>query len=84
MVDLVAEPNRKKLIPLFDDVKQSAISAGALGAGISGSGPSIFALSKNIETAKKVEKALDAFYKNSGIEYSTYVSHISKTGTRIL
>ncbi|MHA7842274.1 MAG: homoserine kinase [Winogradskyella sp.] len=84
LVDLVAEPNRKKLIPLFDDVKQSAISAGALGAGISGSGPSIFALSKNIETAKKVEKALDAFYKNSGIEYSTYVSHISKTGTRIL
>lgn len=83
LVDLVAEPNRKKLIPLFDDVKQSAISAGALGAGISGSGPSIFALSKNLETAKKVEEAMDAVYKNSGIEYSTYVSHISKTGTRI-
>lgn len=83
LVDLVAEPNRKKLIPLFDDVKHSAISTGALGAGISGSGPSIFALSKNIETAKKVEEAMDAVYKNSGIEYSTYVSHISKTGTRI-
>ena len=83
LVDLVAEPNRKKLIPLFDDVKQSAISAGALGAGISGSGPSIFALSKNIETAKKVEEAMDTVYKNSGIEYNTYVSHISKTGTRI-
>ncbi|MAB49211.1 MAG: homoserine kinase [Flavobacteriaceae bacterium] len=83
LVDLVAEPNRKKLIPLFDDVKHYAISAGALGAGISGSGPSIFALSKNIETAKKVEEAMDAVYKNSGIEYSTYVSHISKTGTRI-
>lgn len=83
LVDLVAEPSRKKLIPLFDDVKQSAISAGALGAGISGSGPSIFALSKNLEIAKKVEEAMDAVYKNSGIEYSTYVSHISKTGTRI-
>jgi len=83
LVDLVAEPNRKKLIPLFDDVKQSAISAGALGAGISGSGPSIFALSKNIETAQKVEEAMDTVYKNSGIEYNTYVSHISKTGTRI-
>ncbi len=83
LVDLVAEPNRKKLIPLFDNVKHSAISAGALGAGISGSGPSIFALSKNIETAKKVEEAMEAVYKNSGIEYSTYVSHISKTGTRI-
>jgi len=83
LVDLVAEPNRKKLIPLFDDVKQSAISAGALGAGISGSGPSIFALSQNIETAQKVEEAMDTVYKNSGIEYNTYVSHISKTGTRI-
>lgn len=83
LVDLVAEPNRKKLIPLFDDVKQSAITAGALGAGISGSGPSIFALSKNLETAQKVEAAMDAVYKNSGIDYSTYVSHISKTGTRI-
>lgn len=84
LVDLVAEPNRKKLIPLFDDVKQSAIYAGALGAGISGSGPSIFALSKNLEIAQKVETAMDAVYKNSGIDYSTYVSHISKTGTRIL
>lgn len=83
LVDLVAEPNRKKLIPHFDDVKQSAIAAGALGAGISGSGPSIFALSKNLETAQKVKTAMDAVYKNSGIDYSTYVSHISKTGTRI-
>lgn len=83
LVDLVAEPNRKKLIPLFDEVKQSAIAAGALGAGISGSGPSIFALSKNLETAQKAEAAMDAIYKNSGIDYSTYVSHISKTGTRI-
>lgn len=83
LVDFVAEPNRKQLIPLFDDVKQSAISAGALGASISGSGPSIFALSKNLEMAQKVEAAMDVVYKNSGIEYSTYVSHISKTGTRI-
>ncbi|MCB0399117.1 MAG: homoserine kinase [Winogradskyella sp.] len=84
LVDLVAEPNRKALIPLFDDVKHVAISVGALGAGISGSGPSIFALSKNLETAKKVEVAMDTVYKNSGIDYSTYVSHISKTGIRIL
>lgn len=84
LVDLVAEPNRKQLIPLFDDVKHVAISAGALGAGISGSGPSIFALSKNLETAKKVEVAMNTQYKNSGVAYSTYVSHISKTGTRIL
>ncbi|GAB4160061.1 MAG: homoserine kinase [Winogradskyella sp.] len=84
LVDLVAEPNRKQLIPLFDDVKNATLTAGALGAGISGSGPSIFALSKNLETAKKVEAAMNTQYKNSGVAYSTYVSHISKTGTRIL
>lgn len=83
LVDLVAEPNRKKLIPHFEEVKQSAIAAGALGAGISGSGPSIFALSKNLETSQNVEAAMDDVYKKSGIDYSTYVSHISKTGTRI-
>ena len=39
--DYVAEPKRKKLIPHFTEVKEAAIKAGALGVGISGSGPSI-------------------------------------------
>lgn len=83
LVDLVAEPNRKKLIPLFDEVKHAALKAGALGAGISGSGPSIFALSEGLETAKQVEYAIASVYKKSDTAYSTYVSQISKTGTRI-
>lgn len=83
LVDLVAEPNRKQLIPHFDAVKQAAIESGALGAGISGSGPSIFALSKGLFAAKQVAEAMDAIYKDSGIDYSIYVSSISKTGARI-
>ncbi|MBC2844424.1 homoserine kinase [Winogradskyella flava] len=84
LVDLVAEPNRKKLIPYFDEVKEAAISNGALGAGISGSGPSIFALSKGKQTANKVAEAMNTVYKNSGIDYSIYVSNISKAGARII
>lgn len=50
LVDIIVEPARKNLIPYFDVVKQNAIDAGALGAGISGSGPTIFALCKGDET----------------------------------
>jgi len=52
--DEIIEPNRLVLIPEFDKVKKGVIQVGALGAGISGSGPSIFALSRGEETAELV------------------------------
>ena len=55
MEDTIVEPVRKSLIPKFDEVKAASFAAGALGGGISGSGPSIFMLSKTGETAEKVE-----------------------------
>ena len=82
--DFVVEPQRKLLIPKFDDVKSAALDAGALGAGISGSGPSIFAVSKGDDTAKQVSEAMDRVYSSTGIDYNMYVSHISKNGTQIL
>jgi len=82
--DEIAEPQRAKLIPYFDEVKKAALSAGALGAGISGSGPSIFALSKGKKNAQKVEKAMHQIYKNTGIEYKIFVSKIAKKGVREL
>lgn len=84
LIDYVAEPARKHLIPHFDTVKNAAINSGALGASISGSGPSIFALSKGIETANNVAKAMDEVYKNLEIEYNIYVSRISKQGAKII
>jgi len=51
--DVIVEPLRAVLIPNFDKVKQHAKEAGALGSSISGSGPSIFALSEGKETAEK-------------------------------
>jgi len=82
--DIIVEPFRKQLIPHFDDVKFAAMEAGALGCAISGSGPSIFALSKGKEVAENVEKAMQSIYSKTDIEYNTFVSAISTEGIKIL
>jgi len=82
--DIIVEPYRKQLIPYFDDVKFAALVAGALGCAISGSGPSIFALSKGKETAINVEKAMQSIYSKTDIEFNTFVSQINTQGIKIL
>ena len=82
--DVVVEPYRKKLIPNFDDLKLESLNVGALGCGISGSGPSIYALSKGKETALEVEKAMQQVYSKTEIPYYTFVSKINTEGIKIL
>lgn len=82
--DIIVEPHRKKLIPYFDDVKFAALEAGALGCAISGSGPSIFALSQGKTIAENVEKAIQLVYSNTNIDYNTFVSKINLEGIKIL
>jgi homoserine kinase len=82
--DYIIEPIRSILIPAFDAVKQQSLNAGALGCGISGSGPSIFALSKGEETAKKVAEAMKNVYEKVGIEYDIHVSKVNKQGIKEL
>lgn len=82
--DVVIEPYRKGLIPHFDSIKKQSVLAGALGCGISGSGPSIFALSEGLATAKSVEKSMRDVYSKSGIPFNTYVSKINSKGIKIL
>jgi homoserine kinase len=82
--DVVIEPLRKQLIPHFDDVKTAALKSGALGCAISGSGPSIFALSKGEGVSIEVEKAMRAVYSKSNIPFETYVSKINIEGIRVL
>lgn len=82
--DVIVEPIRKKLIPHFDVVKATALQSGALGAGISGAGPTIFALSKGEQTAKAVEKAMTAIYSKSDIDFYTFISPINIKGTKTL
>jgi len=84
MEDLIVEPVRKSLIPEFDEVKSASLEAGALGGGISGSGPSIFMLSGTPEIAQKIAEAMSAVYGNTGIEFNIHVSQIESEGVRIL
>ena len=82
--DVIVEPVRSKLIPGFDEVKKLSIEAGALGGGISGSGPSQFMLSTTIETATAVEQAMKVVYEKIGIEFNTYVTTINEKGVEIV
>jgi homoserine kinase len=82
--DGIVEPLRGKFIPQFDLVKQAALQNGALGSGISGSGPSIFALSKGKETAEKVANAMKAIFDGTEIPYEIHVSKINSEGVRII
>jgi len=84
LVDIVAEPARKSLIPFFDTVKNSALKAGALGAGISGSGPTIFALCKGDTVAEGVYKSIEESYKNTGIDFEMFVSKVNPEGIKII
>ena len=84
LVDIIVEPHRKKLIPFFDDVKNAATKAGALGAGISGSGPTIFALCKGDEIANEVYKSIEETYKNTGIDFKMFISKVNKEGMKII
>ena len=84
LVDHIVEPIRSILIPGFDDVKENSLAAGALGCGISGSGPSIFAFSKGEAIAKEVALAMKNVYQNIGIDYDVHVSKINSKGIKIL
>lgn len=84
MEDVVAEPYRKALIPGFDAVAEACRQAGALGGGISGSGPSLFQFSKTRETAEAVSAAMSAVYAHLGIEHYTYVTRINPDGVRVV
>ena len=84
LTDYIVEPHRSKLIPDFDKVKTEAIKAGALGCGISGSGPSIFTFSKNKQIAENVRSVMNKVYTQNGIPHNTYVTKINIEGIRIL
>lgn len=84
MQDVIVEPIRSKLIPKFDEVKAAALSLGGVGCSIAGSGPSIFAFSKDEETAQKIKLKMTEIYGEAGIDVILYISKIGKTGARII
>ncbi len=83
LTDFVAEPKRSVLIKGFDQLKQSALEYGALGAGISGSGPSVFALCRGGDTAAAVMKGMSEAMKLPGIGFDAYMSPVSRRGAQV-
>lgn len=82
--DVIIEPVRSILIPGFEETKSRSLGAGALGGGISGSGPSIFMLSKDEQTAAAVEQEMAKVYSAIGIDYKTYLTKLNVSGITIL
>jgi homoserine kinase len=82
--DVIIEPVRSILIPKFDEIKTRSLEAGALGGGISGSGPSIFMLAEKKETAEKIAQLMKSIYDEIKIESFVYVSKINPSGIEIV
>ncbi|CAM4338620.1 homoserine kinase [Gillisia hiemivivida] len=82
--DKIIEPVRSILIPFFDDLKKVALENGALGFGISGSGPSVFAMCKGDTVAASVKEAMQLFYQEKGIDFDLHQSEINTQGIKIL
>ena len=84
MVDHFAEPVRAELIPGFHYIQKIAIEEGAIGCGISGSGPSLFALCDSLEVSSKVGSAMVAAFKKSGLKSKAYSSAINTNTPQII
>ncbi len=82
--DVLIEPVRSKLIPGFDEIKKLSKEAGALGGGISGSGPSVFMLSKDEATAKAVEQAMRRVYEKVGVDFHIHLTTVNSRGVEVV
>jgi homoserine kinase len=84
MNDYIIEPQRARLIPHFYELKKAALDRGALGCSISGSGPSLFALSNSQEIAQKIAGSMSAVLANYKICNQIYISTINTEGPKII
>lgn len=81
--DRIAEPARATLLPGFLEAKGAALAAGALGASISGAGPTAFALCDGDATAERVATAMRDAYAAAGVVAEVRTAHIDTIGTRV-
>jgi homoserine kinase len=84
LADYIVEPARLPLIPGLVESRRRALAAGAIGGGISGSGPSIFMLNKTEETAQAVGAALGSVFAELGIDFNVYVGPVGTTGAYVV
>jgi homoserine kinase len=83
MHDVIAEQHRKVLLPEFDNARAFAMQNSALSFGISGSGPTVFAVTQNLEDAKSIQQWLDSHYIQNQDGFS-HICKIDTAGTRVL
>lgn len=81
LVDVIVEPVRAVLIPGFDAIKTAALEKGALGCSISGSGPSLFALSLSAEHAADIGAAME---QACHLDCDLYISRMNRQGPKVL
>ncbi|HXC26308.1 MAG TPA: homoserine kinase [Gemmatimonadaceae bacterium] len=81
--DHIAEPVRAPLLRGFVEAKAAALSAGALGCSISGSGPTAFAFAQR-ETAEAIGKAMHAAYEHAGVGCEVHIGTVDQVGARIV
>ena len=82
--DRIAEPARAKLLPGFSAAKRAALSAGALGCSISGSGPTAFAFAADDASGRSIAEAMVAAYRREEVTATARVTEVSLTGAVVL
>lgn len=80
--DAVIEPVRSKLIAGFDEVKANALAVGADGMTISGSGPTVFAITDDEQKAVRIEKAMVQTFLKHGIKSKSVITVADPEGAR--
>ncbi len=84
LFDFIAEPTRSLFIPGFSEIRKKVIDVGALGFGISGSGPTVFTLSQDIESAKKAGEAAVKHFDKMKLPADVHISKVNREGAKIL
>ena len=85
LVDHIAEPKRASLVPGLAEIKSAAMSAGALGCSLSGSGPSVFALTATLDIARAAGEAMQkAFAQSSDLGTDLWVCLVGRQGARVI
>jgi homoserine kinase len=84
LYDVIAEPVRSVFIPGFNDIRKKVTDAGALGFGISGSGPTVFALSKDIASAEKAGITAADHFEKMNLPTDVYISKVNQQGAKII
>lgn len=82
--DVIAEPARIHLIPGFGLMKEAALALGALGCGISGSGPALFALASSRDDAARIARAMGKVLDEMGCSHDSLVSQVGAPGARVM